>query len=64
MSFHHSQMWWLCGGQGMERCPEQDLFLRKAVCDLGGSFTKLGDFFSCFPKSECSKRRTHKIRET
>jgi len=45
VSFHHSQMWWLCGGQGMERCPEQDLFFRKAVCDLGGSFTKLGDFF-------------------
>ena len=34
VSFHHSQMWWLCGGQGMEK--QQDLFLRKAVCDLGG----------------------------
>lgn len=45
-------LWWADGGG----CPERDLFLRKAVCDLGGSFTKLVDF-SCFPRSECSKEK-------
>ena len=31
---HHAQVWWLCGGQGVEGCREQELFLGKAVCDL------------------------------